>query len=204
MRISSNSRMTDAESKTFGAEMRRLRKETGMSTKQFGEYVGCAQTYVSNLECGNRKPSPQLAQRIADAFDLTVDDMLAPLNEKISEERREYGRELARRRTAKGLSSSVVAGALGVPLSVYREYEFGKCSITNREKMLLDSILGDKPQESKEQSESAPLTDSVPLDICDIILGHIKDLQIDTEEQKKVWRYFSTAKLEAEERKLFG
>jgi transcriptional regulator with XRE-family HTH domain len=207
MRVSSNSRFTEAEGKIFGEELRRLRKEAGMSTKQFGEYIGISQTYLSNLENSNRKPSPQLAQRIAEAFDLTVDDMLVPLKEKVAEERRKYGKELSLRRNAKGLSSSVVAGALGIPLAVYKEYELGECSITEREKTLLDNLFGDKPQEAVEtevECETATTTSDVPLEICDIILGHIKDLQIDTDEQKKVWRYFSTAKLEAEERRLFG
>lgn len=207
MRVSSKSKLTEAEGKIFGEELRRLRKEAGMSAKQFGEYIGVSQTYLSNLENNNRKPSPQLAQRIANAFDLTVDDMLIPLKDKVAEERRKYGKELSLRRNAKGLSSSVVAGALGIPLAVYKEYELGECSITEREKALLDSLFGDKPKEEVEveaEREPATATSDVPLEICDIILGHIKDLQIDTEAQKKVWRYFSTAKLDAEERKLFG
>ena len=203
MRVSSNSKMTDAEGKVFGKEMRRLRKEAGMSAKQFGEYIGVSQTHISQLECGHKKPSPQLAERIAEAFDTMVEDMLKPFDEKVEEERRAYGKELARRRTARGLSSATVAGALGIPVSVYREYEFGKCSITEREKELLDNLLNDKPKEEPKK-EVLPLAEDVPTDICDIILGHIKDLQVDADTQKKVWRYFSGAKLLAEERRLFG
>ena len=205
MRVSA---MTDAQGKVFGTEMRRFRKEAGMNTVEFANYLGISPAYVSNIEVSNRKPSSALAERIADAFDTTVNEMLKPLDEKIAEERKAYGRELSLRRSAKGIPSQVIADALGIPLVVYREYELGKCSITDREKCLLDKLLGESEPKEPPKDEAAerntPPADDVPIEICDAILEHIKDLKVDTDMQKKIWHYFSKAKMDAEERRLFG
>jgi hypothetical protein len=102
---------------------------------------------------------------------------------------------------------AVVAGALGIPLSVYKEYEQGLCSIKEREIDLLDKLLdmSKKPEVVEVEKEvvvKVPV--EIPAEICDLILTHIKDLQVDEATQKTVWRYFNNVKLDAEERKLFG
>lgn len=208
MRVSSNSKLTDEQGKVFGAEMKRLRKEAGMTTGEFAFYIGVSQAYVSNLECGSRKPSPQLAERIAEVFDLTIDDMLKPYDAKVSEERIAFGKKLARARADKGYSVSLVAGALGIPTAVYKEYEQGACSITEREVKVLNKLLGlveePAPTEAEEVVEAVEETVDVPTEICDIIMEHIADLKVDKDTQKKIWRYFVNMKLDAEERRLFG
>lgn len=104
---------------------------------------------------------------------------------------------------------SLVAGALGIPVAVYKEYEQGLCSIPERNMNTLYKLLSNddvkaeepKPIEVKAVEEKAG---DVPSEICDIILGHITDLKVDKDTQKKVWHYFSRVKLDAEERRLFG
>lgn len=221
MRVSGNSTMTDVQSKAFGAEMRRLRKEAKLTTTEFGKYVGVTATYISQLERAMRKPSPQLAERIAGAFDLTVEDMLKPYSEREREARERYGKALMKRRTEKGFSMSLVAGALGIPVAVYKEYEQGLCSITERNMATLAALLGDDKKAEAEEPKSADIkvdeavedevvesvggdVNAVPTEICDIILGHITDLKVDKDTQKKVWHYFTSVKIDAEERRLFG
>lgn len=208
MRVSGNSTMTEAQGKIFGNEMRRLRKNAGLTVKGFAEYVGISATYVTNLELGYKKPSPQLAERIADTFDLTVSDMLIPHIEREIAEREKFGKVLAKHRAEKGYSSALVAGALGIPTSVYKEYEQGTCSITERNIATLNKLLGigeEKPKEVEAVvKEVVEVKEDVPTEICDIILGHVTDLNVDKDTQKKVWHYFSTVKLNAEERRLFG
>ena len=186
-------------------EMKRLREEANMSTTEFSKYLGVSQSYVSNIECVNRTPSMPLMEKIAGAFDTTVDAMLAPTDERVIEFRKKYGATLKQHREARGLPCRVVAGALGVPPQVYKEWEQGLCSITEYQMEMLDKLLGigEKPKvETVEVVVEVPA--NVPTEICDIILGHIKDLQICEDEQKQVWRYFSRIKLDAEERRLFG
>ncbi len=202
--------MTDAQKKVFATEMKRLREEANMSTSEFSRYLGVSQSYISNIECVNRTPSMPLMEKIAGAFDLTVDDMLKPHEEKVAEERVEYGKKLAKARADKGYSVSLVAGALGIPPAVYREYEQGACSITERNIDTLNKLLGIGEAEEApapievEVKAEAEVEDPISVVICDIVLEHITDLKVDKDTQRKVWRYFSNLKLTAEERRLFG
>ena len=88
MRVSSNSKMTDAEAKTFGSELKRLREEAGLTGVAFAELIGTSAGHISQLERGTKKPSPELAERIADAFNLKVSDMLISNDTRITETRR--------------------------------------------------------------------------------------------------------------------
>lgn len=197
--------LTDEQRKAFASEMKRLREGANMSTTEFSKYLGVSQPYISNIECMNRTPSMPLMEKIAGAFDTTVDAMLAPVDDRVIEFRRKYGAMLKAHREAKGLPCRVIAGALGVPPQVYKEWEQGLCSITDYQKEMLDKLLaiGEKPKvETVEVVVEAPA--EIPTGICDIILAHVKDLQISEDEQKEVWRYFSKVRLYAEERKLFG
>ena len=207
----SNSKMTDAEAKTFGSELKRLRKEAGLSAEAFGELCGRSYIHIYGIENGKRKPSPELAERIADVFNTTVEDMLGETkaaeasDEEVWAFRRKYGRKLFVARQAKGLSVRTVAGALGILPSVYKEYEEGTCSITDREMDVLNKLLGigEKPK-VEVVKEAVEVPAEIPERICDLILGHVKDLQISEDEQKEVWRYFNQVRLDAEERRLFG
>ena len=205
MRVSSNSIMTSAQSKIFGAEMKRRRGEVGMSTKEFARYVGISQAYVCNLESANRKPSPQLAEKIAEAFSTTVNEMLVPADDRVKEFREKYGATLRKHRMEKGLPCAVIAGALGIPVAVYKEYEQGLCSITDGNMWTLDTLLGigEKPK-AVENEVVVEVPAEIPAEICNIILEHVRDLQVSEDEQRAVWRYFTGLKLDAEERRLFG
>lgn len=205
MRVSSNATMTDAESKAFGSEMKRLREEAGFSGTAFGELMGVSQSHISQLERGTKKPSPELAERIADAFNVTVSDMLKPYDERVQEIRRKIGASLRDKRREKGLAISTIAGALGVLPYVYEEYEKGLCSITDREMDILNKLLGVNEEPKVEVVEKVvEVPAEIPAEIYDIILKHIKDLQVDEATQRVVWRYFNQVRVDAEERRLFG
>lgn len=201
----SSATMTDSEYGVFRKELKRLRRGEDLSGAAFGELVGCKAQHIYNVENGVRKPSPQLAERIADAFNVSVADMLVSHDDRTRAEREAYGRCLIKHRTDMGLSATVVAGALGIPLAVYKEYEAGLCSITDREIETLNKLLGIEEPKAKEPEAVEEKPDAeIPAEICDIILEHIKDLKVDADTQKKVWQFFSKAKMDAEERRLFG
>lgn len=211
MRVSSNSKMTEAQSKVFGAEVKRLRRDAGLSISQFAEVIEISSSYVANIEGGHKKPSPQLADRIARTFNMTVEQMLTPQSEREREARINFGKAIAKRRNERGYSMSLVAGALGIPVAVYKEYEQGLCSIPERNIETLHKLLVDehkpqaeepKPVEPAEDSRDSG--DAMPAKICDIILEHVTDLKVDKSIQKEIWHYFSRVKLDAEERRLFG
>ena len=205
MRVSSNSKMTDAEAKTFGSELKRLREEAGLTGVAFAELIGTSAGHISQLERGTKKPSPELAERIADAFNVTVSDMLISNDTRITEMRRKIGAKLRDKRREKGLAINTIAGALGVLPYVYEEYEKGLCSITDREMDILNKLLGINEEPKVETvKEVVEVPAEIPAEIYDIILKHIKDLQVDEATQRVVWRYFNQVRVDAEERRLFG
>lgn len=46
-----------------------MRKESGMTTTEVAKELGITQQYFSWVEIGKRRPSPELAQKIANLFD---------------------------------------------------------------------------------------------------------------------------------------
>lgn len=46
------------------------RRNKGMTLKQVGDRAGCSESFVSYCERGLRKPSPLLAQKLAEAVGL--------------------------------------------------------------------------------------------------------------------------------------
>src|SRR6185369_338254 len=58
--------------KIFGSELRRRRKELGLSQEEFGERANLHRTYVSDVEAGKRNPSLQSMQRLASAVGTSI------------------------------------------------------------------------------------------------------------------------------------
>ena len=60
----------------FSAQLRQLRKESGLTQKQLAEHLETTQRNVSYLESGNVEPDLQTLWKIADVFDVSVDFLL--------------------------------------------------------------------------------------------------------------------------------
>jgi CheY-like chemotaxis protein/DNA-binding XRE family transcriptional regulator len=58
--------------KVFGSELRRRRKDLGLSQEEFGERANLHRTYVSDVEAGKRNPSLQSMQRLAVAVGASI------------------------------------------------------------------------------------------------------------------------------------
>lgn len=54
--------------KRFGANVRRLRRQLGLSQEAFALEAGIDRTYVSGVERGARNPSLTVAQKFADGL----------------------------------------------------------------------------------------------------------------------------------------
>ena len=52
----------------FGANVRRLRQERGLSIEALADEVGLAYTYVGQIERGTRNPTLGVVERFARAF----------------------------------------------------------------------------------------------------------------------------------------
>lgn len=74
------------EHMTIGENIRRIRRERGLTLKQLGEAVGVSEAYIRAYEKGRRYPKYKSLVKIAKALDVSVDVfsgiMLAEANEK--------------------------------------------------------------------------------------------------------------------------
>ena len=60
----------------FGANVRRIRQERGLSQEDFGFAAGIDRTYVSGVERGIRNPSLVLAAKFAKGLDVPLHVLL--------------------------------------------------------------------------------------------------------------------------------
>jgi transcriptional regulator with XRE-family HTH domain len=66
-----------ALAKIFGANVRKLRRERGLSQEALADAVGLAVTYVGQIERGLRNPTLAVVERLAVAFAVDPRDLLA-------------------------------------------------------------------------------------------------------------------------------
>jgi len=61
---------------TFGEKLRTLRKQRGLTIRELAEGLGFStHGYIGDLESGRRKPSLELAVKVADFFDVPIDQL---------------------------------------------------------------------------------------------------------------------------------
>lgn len=63
-------------SKTFGRNVRRVRKERDLSQEALADEVGLAVTYVGQIERGTRNPTLEIVERLARALKVKPLDLL--------------------------------------------------------------------------------------------------------------------------------
>jgi transcriptional regulator with XRE-family HTH domain len=66
--------------KKLAANMRRYRMLAGLTQAELAERAGIADATVSRIERGRLTPSVRLAERIASALDLAVDDLVGSVS----------------------------------------------------------------------------------------------------------------------------
>src|SRR5688572_15483539 len=62
---------------TFRAWLKRRRQERGLTQEELGELVGYAAQTITKIEGGQRRPSPQLARRLAQVLALAPEEHAA-------------------------------------------------------------------------------------------------------------------------------
>ncbi|GAB4409173.1 MAG: hypothetical protein Fur0044_02680 [Anaerolineae bacterium] len=61
----------------FGEKLRKLRKQRGMTLTELAEVIGhTTHSHISELETGKRLPSLELAIKISELFEVTVDQLV--------------------------------------------------------------------------------------------------------------------------------
>lgn len=69
--------------KTFQTKLAKMRKEAGLSQKELAKKVGASQASINYWEKGQRTPSIDAAQRLANFFNIPISDLLEPTTVKL-------------------------------------------------------------------------------------------------------------------------
>lgn len=64
----------------FGEKLRELRKAHGLSQEALADEAGLHRTYIGGVERGERNPTLTTLKRIADALDLSLDNLLKDIS----------------------------------------------------------------------------------------------------------------------------
>ena len=61
---------------TFGQQLRAARERVGLTQRELAEQAEIADKYVSRLELGIATPSIDVARRLSDALEISIDDLI--------------------------------------------------------------------------------------------------------------------------------
>ena len=75
------------DAKKIGTLISSLRKEKGLSQKEFGDILGVSPKTISKWECAKGLPDISMLKTVADVFEITTDELLeGNIKEKVSNE----------------------------------------------------------------------------------------------------------------------
>ena len=97
--------------------LKELRNKSGLSQQDLAEDIGLSKSSISMYEAGEREPSIDVAKRLADYFDVTVDYLLGYGNS--------FKDRLKSLRNENGISQTNLANKVGLSKSTIGAYETG-------------------------------------------------------------------------------
>ena len=62
---------------TFGRWLKQTRQQRGIGPRQFAELIGCSTITLLKIEAGERRPSRQIAELMAEQLNIPADEMEA-------------------------------------------------------------------------------------------------------------------------------
>ena len=62
---------------TFGRWLKQTRQQRGIGPTQFAELIGCSTITLLKIEAGERRPSRQIAELMAEQLNIPADEMEA-------------------------------------------------------------------------------------------------------------------------------
>lgn len=197
--------MTDEQFRVFRTEMRKLRKRNGLTIAELAELIGASAVHIGTVERGASTVSADLAERIAEAFGMTADEMCVPEEERHMAELEAIGKELRDHRYSRNFGINEVAGFIGVSREIYLEMEAGKCNVADSIKEKLDRLYATAEKvETVEVIKEVPTDSPITLETIEKVLPHIAEMNIDKEEQRALFRTLSEARVSMLEAQLFG
>lgn len=73
------------ENKMFQKRLKELRKEKKLSQEELGEIMNISGRTISYFEAGERTPSPEILNKLADIFNVSVDYLLGRTSLRLDE-----------------------------------------------------------------------------------------------------------------------
>lgn len=127
---------------TIGENIRRIRKQRGLTLKQLGDEVGVSEAYIRAYETGRRNPKQQSLEAIAKALCVNVEALTGAefdgikAMHKLFQVFRQYGGELREFEDSDGNTQIAVSfGSLMLMSSWYERYEKYQKEIKEIEKI---------------------------------------------------------------------
>jgi transcriptional regulator with XRE-family HTH domain len=149
-------------SEEFGELLRRSRERLGMSRRDLVEATGLSYPYISQLETGYRQPSPTAIQKLADALQLSLDDLFSAMAKGRRDElsvgtERDSSSHWVRNASFAGGGAGGGAGAAGRVARAARSPRAGGAFGRSAAPVPSDSSGGER-RRSEFQPEPAPVT----------------------------------------------
>ena len=214
------------ERANFVAQMISFQEKENISNKDLAQALDVSDNYICQIRKGKQNASPRIIKGVSDLSGIKVADLIRDPQEIAQAERAKYGRKLRKARLARGMSLLQVAQYLGTTKLVYAEMEDGKCSTCDDFKKQLEKLFFAEPVVTKlepaKASEAKPASPAepklapkaepkaedtatdIPLEVIDVVIKHVKDLNVSEDIQRKVYRAFSEYQLAKREEALFG
>lgn len=83
--------MNEQERKEFGAYLRRLRDEAGLSLREAENRIGISNSYLYQIERGERgAPKPEVLRKMAAAYSVTLQSLMAAAHLQEPEEEKQF------------------------------------------------------------------------------------------------------------------
>lgn len=119
---------TERSEKQEGIRMnlKQLRERAGLSQAELGNLVGLKQTTISQYENRTRQPNLDLTQKIADVLEVSLDELVRPLENRVESNEEDLGYTIANLRKSKNMTQREFAHLLGVSNGAVAMWETNK------------------------------------------------------------------------------
>jgi SOS regulatory protein LexA len=190
--------MAEDELKKFGAYLKKLRKESGLSIRQLEEKTGVSNAYLSQIENGKRGfPSPEILKKIHEPLGTSYDELMERAGYISSDVRSELLPETVRTIESSDILSELIANAAkifidsisdqdGEMKNEYKQYLTNEvCALYGSEsaKIMDDPEMGQKLFEHLTFEEKIIFLNEI---IKDFVNRNIDPIEVFKSDSKKI------------------